>query len=118
VEGNSIRATCRMTGAAKGTVIKLLEDVGAACKRYHDEHVFMLESKRVQVDEIWSFCYSKEKNIPADMLGVFGVGDVGRGLRCAPIPSSSLATALTAAMIWLRGILWKTSVSALQIASS
>lgn len=76
VEGNSIRATCRMTGAAKGTVIKLLEDVGAACKRYHDQHVFMLESKRVQVDEIWSFCYAKEKNIPEDLQGVFGVGDV------------------------------------------
>ncbi len=42
VEGNSIRATCRMTGAAKGTVIKLLEDVGAACKAYHDQHVFMV----------------------------------------------------------------------------
>src|SRR6267378_3821328 len=76
VEGNSIRATCRMTGAAKGTVIKLLADVGAACKRYHNERVFMLESKYVQVDEIWSFCYSKEKNIPEDMQGVFGVGDV------------------------------------------
>src|SRR4029077_14924405 len=74
VEGNSIRATCRMTGAAKGTVIKLLESIGAACKRYHDQHVFMVESKRIQVDEIWSFCYSKERNIPADMQGVFGVG--------------------------------------------
>lgn len=76
VEGNSIRATCRMTGAAKGTVIKLLADVGAACKRFHDQHVFMIEAKRIQCDEIWSFCYAKEKNIPADMRGVFGVGDV------------------------------------------
>lgn len=76
VEGSSIRATCRMTGAAKGTVIKLLADVGAACKRYHDQKVFMIETKRVQCDEIWSFCYAKEKNIPADMQGVFGVGDV------------------------------------------
>ena len=76
VEGNSIRATCRMTGAAKGTVIKLLADTGAACKRYHDQHVFMIQSKRVQCDEIWSFCYAKEKNIPADLQGVFGIGDV------------------------------------------
>lgn len=76
VEGNSIRATCRMTGAAKGTVIKLLADVGAACKRFHDQRVFMIETKRVQCDEIWSFCYAKEKNIPADMQGVFGIGDV------------------------------------------
>jgi len=76
VEGNSIRATCRMTGAAKGTVIKLLADVGDACKRYHDAHVFMLESKRIQCDEIWSFCGMKEKNVPEDMKGVFGIGDV------------------------------------------
>lgn len=76
VEGNSIRATCRMTGAAKGTVIKLLADIGAACKRYHDQRVFMLQSKRVQVDEIWSFCYAKEKNVPEDLRGVFGIGDV------------------------------------------
>lgn len=76
VEGNSIRATCRMTGRDKGAVLKLLADVGAACKAYHDQHVFMIQSKRVQCDEIWSFCYAKEKNIPADMQGVFGVGDV------------------------------------------
>lgn len=76
VEGNSIRATCRMTGAAKGTVIKLLTDVGGACKRYHDQHVFMIQSKRVQCDEIWSFCYAKEKNVPPAMAGQFGIGDV------------------------------------------
>jgi len=76
VEGNSIRATCPMTGAANGTVIKLLVDIGAACKAYHDAHVFMVPSRLVQCDEIWSFCYAKEKNIPADMQGVFGVGDV------------------------------------------
>jgi IS1 family transposase len=76
VEGNSIRATCRMTGAAKGTVIKLLADVGEACKAYHDQHVRNVPSKRVQCDEIWSFCYSKEKNVPEDFKGVFGFGDV------------------------------------------
>lgn len=76
VEGNSIRATCRMTGAAKGTVIKLLADVGAACKAYHDKHVRNVQSRRVQCDEIWSFCYAKEKNVPAEMRGEFGFGDV------------------------------------------
>ena len=76
VGGNSIRATCRMTGAAKGTVLKLLADTGAACKRFHDQHIFMIETKRIQCDEIWSFCYAKDKNIPAHMQGVFGVGDV------------------------------------------
>lgn len=76
VEGNSIRATCRMTGAAKGTVVKLLADVGAACKTFHDRNVRNIKSKRVQCDEIWSFCYAKEKNLPDDLKGVFGFGDV------------------------------------------
>ena len=76
VEGNSIRATCRMTGAAKGTVIKLLTDVGGACQAFHDKHVRNVKSQRVQCDEIWSFCYSKEKNVPEDFKGVFGFGDV------------------------------------------
>src|SRR5438552_10877761 len=66
VEGNSIRATCRMTGAAKGTVVKLLADVGAACKEFHDKNVRNVQSRRVQCDEIWSFCYSKQKNVPED----------------------------------------------------
>src|SRR5258706_5863785 len=66
VEGNSIRATCRMTGAAKGTVIKLLADTGAACKAFHDKHVRNVPSRRIQCDEIWSFCYAKEKNVPED----------------------------------------------------
>jgi IS1 family transposase len=76
VEGNSIRATCRMTGRDKGAVLKLLGDVGAACKAYHDKHVRNVKSQRVQADEIWSFCYSKQKNVPADCKGVFGFGDV------------------------------------------
>jgi len=75
VEGNSIRATCRMTGAAKNTVVKLLCDVGAACQAYHDKHVRNLKCQRVQVDEIWSFVYSKQKNIPEHMRGMSGVGN-------------------------------------------
>lgn len=65
-----------MTGAAKGTVTKLLADVGAACKAYHDKHVRNLQSRRIQCDEIWSFCYAKQKNVPSDYAGVFGYGDV------------------------------------------
>src|SRR6266853_236553 len=76
VEGNSIRATCRLTGAAKGTVIKLLANTGAACKAYHDAVMRNLPCKRVQCDEIWSFCYAKEKNVPTDKQGQFGYGDV------------------------------------------
>ncbi|MFT4112186.1 IS1 family transposase [Silvibacterium sp.] len=63
VEGNSIRATVRMTGFAKNTVVKLLVDMGAACMQYHDDHVRGLHSKRVQSDEIWSFVGAKQKNV-------------------------------------------------------
>ena len=76
VEGNSVRATCRLTGAAKGTVLKLLADVGEACAIYQDRTLRNLPCERVQCDEIWSFCYAKEKNLPDDKRGVPGYGDV------------------------------------------
>jgi IS1 family transposase len=76
VEGNSIRATVRMTGVAKDTVIKLLAKIGQACADYQDKTLRDLPCKRVQCDEIWSFCYAKEKNVPADKRGQFGYGDV------------------------------------------
>lgn len=76
VEGNSIRATCRMTGTAKGTVIRLLASVGKACTDYQNEHLRNLPCEYIQVDEIWSFCYAKEKNVPEDKRGQFGYGDV------------------------------------------
>ncbi len=76
VEGNSIRATCRMTGAAKGTVLKLLADLGTAAKAYQDETLRNLTCRRVQCDEIWSFCYAKDKNLPADMRDTPGVGSI------------------------------------------
>jgi IS1 family transposase len=75
VEGNSIRGTCRMTGVAKGTVLKLLADVGDACDAYQDETLRNLTCVRVQCDEIWSFCHAKERNIPLQDKGE-GVGDM------------------------------------------
>jgi len=76
VEGNSVRATSRMTGAAKGTVLKLLADVGKACSEYQDKVLRDLSCKRIECDEIWSFCYSKKKNVPEDKQGKFGYGDI------------------------------------------
>ena len=76
VEGNSIRATCRMTGTAKGTVARLLATVGDACARYQNDVLKELVCRRLQVDEIWSFCYAKEKNVPGNRRGQFGYGDV------------------------------------------
>ncbi|MBI4304460.1 MAG: DDE-type integrase/transposase/recombinase [Chloroflexi bacterium] len=76
VEGNSVRATCRMTNAAKGTVLRLLAEIGAACWQYHDAHVRDLRSQQIQCDEIWSFVYAKEKNVPESKKGDSGYGDV------------------------------------------
>lgn len=76
VEGNSIRATCRMTGAAKGTVTRLLAAVGKACAKYQDKVFRNLPCKHIQCDEIWSFCYAKDKNVPEEHKGQFGYGDV------------------------------------------
>ncbi len=76
VEGNSIRSTVRITGAAKNTVSKLLIDTGKACAEYQNETLTNLPCKTIQVDEIWSFCYSKQKNVPKQHKGQFGYGDV------------------------------------------
>jgi IS1 family transposase len=67
VEGCSIRATVRMTGASKNTIAKLLVELGAACSQYLDKHLVNLNCKRVQVDEIWSFCYAKAKNVTPEI---------------------------------------------------
>jgi IS1 family transposase len=76
VEGNSIRATCRMTDTAKGTVIRLLADIGKACAEYQNAHLQYLHCNTIQCDEIWSFCYAKQKNVPEEKQGRFGYGDV------------------------------------------
>lgn len=76
VEGNSIRATCRMTGASKNTVTRLLSDLGEVCAIFADHAIRGLECERVQCDEIWAFCYAKAKNVPEDKAGQFGYGDV------------------------------------------
>ena len=60
-EGNSIRSTARITNTAINTVVKLLRDVGATCAQYQDEHLKNLPCERIQCDEIWSFCYAKQK---------------------------------------------------------
>ena len=65
-----------MTGVAGGTDRKLLRDVGMACADYQDRVLQDLKCKRIQCDEIWQFCYAKEKNVPAEKKGQFGYGDV------------------------------------------
>jgi IS1 family transposase len=72
VEGNSIRATVRMTGVAKNTVVKLLSDMGLVCSIFQDRLIRDLPCERVQCDEIWSFVYSKAKNVPEGKRGEAG----------------------------------------------
>ena len=76
VEGNSLRATARMCDVAFNTVLKLVPEIGAACAAYQSRVFRNLICKRIQCDEIWSFCYAKAKNVPTDKRGQFGYGDV------------------------------------------
>ena len=69
VEGSSLRATSRMVGCSINTVTKLLVDLGTACAEYQDKTLRNLPCKRIQCDEIWSFCYAKQKNVPEDKRG-------------------------------------------------
>ena len=76
VEGNSIRATTRLTGVAKNTVVKLLLEAGAACGKFMDQKMRDLPCKRLQADEIWSFVYAKQKNVTAKIAAERIAGDV------------------------------------------
>ena len=76
IEGNSIASTCRMTGAAKMTVLSLIREIGAACEKFHDANVRYLGTERVQCDEVWSFCYAKAKNVPEALKGKEGYGSI------------------------------------------
>lgn len=76
VEGNSLRATARMCDVAFNTVLKFIPEIGEACDKYQDKVFHNLKCKRIQCDEIWSFCYAKEKNVPEEKRGIFGYGDV------------------------------------------
>lgn len=67
VDGNSIRATVRITGIAKNTIAKLLVELGAACLEYQDRAFRNLGCKRIQVDECWAFCYAKAKNVTPEI---------------------------------------------------
>ena len=79
VEGNSLRSTSRMVGVSINTVTKLLVDAGMACATFHDEMVRNVTAKRVQCDEIWNFCYAKEKNVRGSKAAPDGAGGAQSG---------------------------------------
>lgn len=74
VEGNSLRAASRISDVSRTTIQKLLADVGNACQQFHNDKVKGLRSERIQADEIWSFCYAKQKRVTQEMPE--GSGDV------------------------------------------
>lgn len=71
-----MRSVERIVGCSINTVTKLLVEVGQACAEYQDKVMRNLNCKRVQCDEIWSFVYAKERNVPVELKGVFGYGGV------------------------------------------
>ena len=76
VEGMSQRAIARTVDVSTNTVAKLLVDAGRACAAYHDKAVCNVKAQRVQCDEIWSFCYAKQKNVEKSKAAPQGAGDV------------------------------------------
>ena len=75
-EGSSMRSISRVVGVSISTVTKMLVDAGEACAAYHDETVRDVEVARIQCDEIWSFCYAKEKNVMTAKAAPLDAGDV------------------------------------------
>lgn len=76
VEGNSLRTTSRMAGVAYNSVLKLVGDAGKACSDYQDAALRNLPCRRIQVDEIWAFCYAKQRNVESAKKPVEGAGDI------------------------------------------
>ena len=76
VEGMSMRAASRVAKVSINTVTKLMVEAGEACATYHDEAVRDVEARKVQCDEIWAFCYAKDKNVARAKSAPRGAGDV------------------------------------------
>lgn len=70
-DGASIRATVRMVGVSKMTVLRLLAEVGEFCAIYQYHKLRNLACQRVQGDEIWSYISAKQRNATRE-----GEGDV------------------------------------------
>ena len=75
-EGNSIRSTARITGTAINSVVTILKKAGKVCLEYQDKCLRNLATQRIECDEIWSFCYAKQRNLPPEKQGRLGYGDI------------------------------------------
>ena len=76
VEGSWVRSTSRMTRISKVAIVRLLASVGTACSKHLDATIRNVPAKRIQIDEIWSFCYAKEKNVTPEIASTRIAGDV------------------------------------------
>ena len=76
VEGSSLRSIARIVDVSINTVTKLLVDAGTVCAAYHDQNVRGLQTRRLQCDEIWSFCYAKQANVATAKAAPENAGDV------------------------------------------
>jgi IS1 family transposase len=77
IEGCSIRSTVRMTGVSKKAVTRLLVEAGQVAADYQDRVMRNLPCRRIQVDELWTFCYAKDRNVtPKIAAAVPGAGSV------------------------------------------
>ena len=75
-EGLGVRPTARVIGCSINTVQKMIVDAGLACQAIHDTYVRGLPCRKIQADEMWAFCYARKKNLPKNLRGVWGYGDV------------------------------------------
>jgi hypothetical protein len=76
VDGCSIRATVRITGVSKNAIQRLTIELGEACLKAQDKMLRDLPCRRLELDEVWCYCYAKDKNLPDDMRGMPGVGSM------------------------------------------
>jgi hypothetical protein len=103
IEGNSIRSTAPITGAARNTITSLLVALGKATSEYQDRTLRNLRIDRIECDEIWSFCYAKAKNVPEQHSGEFGYGDVWTWTAIDPdsklVPGATRSTVRSASSV-------------------
>lgn len=75
-EGSSMRSVSRVVDVSINTVAKLLADAGEACAGFHDKAVRGVKAKRIQCDEIWAFCYAKQRNVATAKAAPDQAGDI------------------------------------------
>lgn len=102
VEGAGVNSVSRMTGVGKPTILRLLANLGKACREYQDKTLRNLICKRIQVDEIWSFCHSKDRNLPEELKGEFGYGSVWTWMAIAHKTNNLLILTWIGVVNWNR----------------